>query len=482
MKLSFLFGIAVHMSIACIADKVSGQSIAGLEQCISQKKVIGCSIPFNSSFPYRTVFKPACNRHEVCYQCGDRFHWSRNDCDVGFLYDMYYACAIKDVEQRRREKGKRKIRSVAKSVEKSTSKKNTEDESKEKKSEENIENDEKTIESIRETAEKLIQHDTASFIENLKGVTKNAEKKEKRKDTEKKENTNYAAKRNKADRKSKIQIENKEGIVDELENTAKEAITDGTKGLNVMKRVSLANHNLKSNSKIKSLKGMNRGTEKSTAKINLHEKEIDTKSMSEYKLRLISSKYHEVENVLQELKSMIESEEDRLKAKNGIKNGPHSAVHKGTDTHHHSKSKKTKEIETKRKMNSIEIAKKSMNKEVHNTNNSKKNKVENSKNTSVGTNNNHSKKGVSTEQKDKRNHADEDEKSGASNFQHSESLPEGKTFFQRCKLAAYLYFIAVRGFGDKFYLKKAPDWCQKGCVKATSSPHRKKLRRPRDIR
>ena len=392
---------------------------------------------------------------------------------------MYYACAIKDVEQRRREKGKRKIRSVAKSVEKSAIKKNTADGSREKKSEETIENDEKTIESIRETAEKLIQHDTASFIANLKGVTQDAEKREKGKDVDDRGKRKDAVKRDETDKRTKIQIEKKEGIVDELENTAKESRTDETNGLHVIKRIPSANHNFNSKSKIKSQKGMKKGTEKSKGKISLHGKEIDAKSISEYKLRLISSKYHEVENVLQELKNMIESEEDRLKGRNGIKNGSHSAVNKGTGTHQNSKSKKTKEIETEKRISSKETVKESKKKEANNV---KKNKVENSK-SNEGINNDQRKKEVNTEHKNQRNQAAvEVETSGTSNLQHSESLPEGKTFFQRCKLAAYLYFIAVRGFGDKFYLKKAPDWCQKGCVKATSGPHRKQIRRPRDIR
>eukprot|EP00794_Sanderia_malayensis_P000040 gene40-632_t len=60
--------------------------------CISEQKVNGCSVPFKSTFPYSTVFKPACNRHDVCYRCGTLFQWPRKDCDNGFLNDMLEIC------------------------------------------------------------------------------------------------------------------------------------------------------------------------------------------------------------------------------------------------------------------------------------------------------------------------------------------------------------------------------------------------------
>ena len=32
-------------------------------------KANGCSIPFNIPFFYKRTFKPACNKHDVCYYC-----------------------------------------------------------------------------------------------------------------------------------------------------------------------------------------------------------------------------------------------------------------------------------------------------------------------------------------------------------------------------------------------------------------------------
>eukprot|EP00794_Sanderia_malayensis_P000038 gene38-630_t len=37
--------------------------------CISDQHINGCSVPFNTKFPYATRFKPACDRHDVCYRC-----------------------------------------------------------------------------------------------------------------------------------------------------------------------------------------------------------------------------------------------------------------------------------------------------------------------------------------------------------------------------------------------------------------------------
>ncbi len=37
--------------------------------CISDQHINGCSVPFKGNFPYEKRFKPACDRHDVCYRC-----------------------------------------------------------------------------------------------------------------------------------------------------------------------------------------------------------------------------------------------------------------------------------------------------------------------------------------------------------------------------------------------------------------------------
>merc|ERR1711965_177814 len=69
----------------------------GAQQCLS--KCNGCSIPGNIPFPYKTFYKPACNKHDVCYSCGNKFGWTRNDCDVAFKADMIELCKIRQEKE-----------------------------------------------------------------------------------------------------------------------------------------------------------------------------------------------------------------------------------------------------------------------------------------------------------------------------------------------------------------------------------------------
>nr|QNH72499.1 toxin candidate TRINITY_DN16820_c0_g2_i1 [Isarachnanthus nocturnus] len=54
----------------------------------------GCSTPVGDiSMFYRTVFTPACLRHDICYRCGVKFGWTRYRCDKAFERDMYQLCS-----------------------------------------------------------------------------------------------------------------------------------------------------------------------------------------------------------------------------------------------------------------------------------------------------------------------------------------------------------------------------------------------------
>ena len=54
--------ILVFVTLACFICGV-------LSSCPADVHVNGCSIPLNAPFPYKELFKPVCNRHDVCYIC-----------------------------------------------------------------------------------------------------------------------------------------------------------------------------------------------------------------------------------------------------------------------------------------------------------------------------------------------------------------------------------------------------------------------------
>ena len=376
---------------------------------------------------------------------------------------MYYACAIKDVEQRRRSKEKRVLRSVMKVVKKTTISGNTVDGGKESNEERNIEADEKTVEKIRETAERLIQHDTQGIFADLNSLKEDTEKKEEMDDN------------------IKGHSETKGKIKKELVKIKKEtSIEKGEKRKNEEeKRVIKVGHN-----KMLTQKNTKKTADKSkNIKKKLKTKEKKEDKTSESRLKLISSKYHEMEKVLLELKNMIELEEDRLAGTSKSANELHAAHEVEAGNHEEDSLKESNgaEDDIKRKPEAHEPHK---NKETHTKKGSKKNNSDDNKIINIKDHQSTKKESTKNEiikEGDLTKHIAEKEKKHLSSHQQNESYSERNTFFQRCKLAAYLYFIAVRGFGDKFYLEEVPEWCEKGCVKANAGPHVKKLRRPRAI-
>ena len=37
--------------------------------CPSESHVNGCSVPLGMPFPFKPLFTPVCNRHDICYVC-----------------------------------------------------------------------------------------------------------------------------------------------------------------------------------------------------------------------------------------------------------------------------------------------------------------------------------------------------------------------------------------------------------------------------
>ena len=372
---------------------------------------------------------------------------------------MYYACAIKDVERRSRHKG-RTVREVKKSLkDKSKSKKSADEHSDGVR---NIEIDENAVENIRKTAEKLIKHDTAASLLDMRDSQEEHGKREKYAEEEKKEDKKEAKKKEMNEKKNVLH-----------KGKSKKQKKGKKKQENIGHDSSFI-HESKHHDK-------HDDTEKTITKDSGGDNEKSTTKSSEHRLEVISSKYHEIEKMLKDLKDMVEIEENRLEHDVSSElhapgNKTHGAWKEGTkssvashnaETHSKTKGKQKHD----RKNQAVE--------EVNASPESKKHKHRKGKAHKMRQNKSENKR--KEIEKDSATEDNNGEEKRDSAIKENDAIPEGKTFFQRCKLAAYLYFIAVRGFGQKFYLKESPKWCEDGCVKATAMPKTKKLRRPRAV-
>ncbi|XP_060066931.1 conodipine-P3-like [Ylistrum balloti] len=52
----------------------------------------GCSVPKGVKIEFKGRFKPACNKHDICYRCFRRFGLSRLQCDRRFKKNMKKIC------------------------------------------------------------------------------------------------------------------------------------------------------------------------------------------------------------------------------------------------------------------------------------------------------------------------------------------------------------------------------------------------------
>ncbi|KAK6169579.1 hypothetical protein SNE40_020605 [Patella caerulea] len=51
----------------------------------------GCSDPTNG--PFKQRFKPSCDKHDVCYSCGQRYGVDKARCDQTFYNNMKQYCS-----------------------------------------------------------------------------------------------------------------------------------------------------------------------------------------------------------------------------------------------------------------------------------------------------------------------------------------------------------------------------------------------------
>ena len=56
--------------ICLLANSVYGSINKKKDKCFSDDHADGCSIPFRDIFfPFASVFKNACDIHDICYEC-----------------------------------------------------------------------------------------------------------------------------------------------------------------------------------------------------------------------------------------------------------------------------------------------------------------------------------------------------------------------------------------------------------------------------
>ncbi|XP_065064879.1 intersectin-1-like [Rhopilema esculentum] len=529
--------ISAVLTIAVVlAERSPSRIIRELEQCITHEEVDGCSIPFNSSFPYRKVFKSACNRHDVCYRCGDHFQWSRNDCDVGFLYDMYYACAIHGIKH----DGKTRRSIIQKDVEKHESLDQKKEEAQEEQpkvnratSKDNKDNTlikhDTAIRTEKSTEKKAVAFESGNNVHKAQDATKREQEDEEKelekaamevsalnsKEVTKIKKSEHTKRKTKEGRElsngrsksSSSSIEHRKSKERKETNVVSEEHAKSSKKsfkLGHPKHPKFHTHKQQKSEEVHSCHGKtNCHSEKQGGEMahstKSHESSID-------KLKLISNKYHEIEKLLGELNVLIKTEATQVESRkenmlekstsievgssgeerdNLTKNGNATRSKLGNETIFNSsmlgvKTNATRSVEAINGTNVKKVFQKkqgvSHTKYIHRKD-TDKHLQESGK--------------VEAREKEKKEEELADSNSMISkSFSREMSkdllanenylLPRKNSLFVKCKLAAYLYFVAVRGFGQKFYRHKSPDWCRNGCQKSDEKPRLEKLRnRPR---
>ncbi|PFX19817.1 uncharacterized protein LOC111337718 [Stylophora pistillata] len=60
--------------------------------CEADRNTNGCSTPMGINAPFKREFTPACDKHDICYGCGNHYNWTREACDKALLHDMIQSC------------------------------------------------------------------------------------------------------------------------------------------------------------------------------------------------------------------------------------------------------------------------------------------------------------------------------------------------------------------------------------------------------
>jgi len=84
-----------HVSLLMLTVWVPMMAVGNTDSCYRtdvDPSLDGCSVPFGLPFPFKRLFTPSCNRHDICYRCGMTFGLSQRGCDLWFKDDTYRSC------------------------------------------------------------------------------------------------------------------------------------------------------------------------------------------------------------------------------------------------------------------------------------------------------------------------------------------------------------------------------------------------------
>ncbi|XP_033762309.1 uncharacterized protein LOC117343874 [Pecten maximus] len=81
----------VQLLVLCLTSLIALTVHAGYT-CDKNKYSNGCSVPKGIKIAFKGRFKPACNKHDICYRCMTVFGISRLQCDRRFKKNMKRIC------------------------------------------------------------------------------------------------------------------------------------------------------------------------------------------------------------------------------------------------------------------------------------------------------------------------------------------------------------------------------------------------------
>jgi len=84
--------IFVLVAAAAYLHLTTASDIADCNRHASKFHTNGCSIPGDLPTPYKRLFTPACQVHDVCYRCGPEHGVDRDACDNDFRKNMKLKC------------------------------------------------------------------------------------------------------------------------------------------------------------------------------------------------------------------------------------------------------------------------------------------------------------------------------------------------------------------------------------------------------
>ncbi|XP_033762463.1 uncharacterized protein LOC117343981 [Pecten maximus] len=83
----------VQLLVLCMMSLIVVTKQLGISfTCDRNTYTDGCSVPKGIKIEFKGRFKPACNKHDICYSCMKTFGLSRLQCDQRFKKNMKGIC------------------------------------------------------------------------------------------------------------------------------------------------------------------------------------------------------------------------------------------------------------------------------------------------------------------------------------------------------------------------------------------------------